>query len=229
MFFLSPIKPIPFHSKPFIDLFIHQPPDLFRSERKVNMRNPEWGKRINYGVGDGGCGTDRSGFADTFRTERVNWRRCDRMVEFKSRQLVSLRNSVIHQFSGQQLTVLVIDYLFKKRLRHSLRDAAMNLPLDNHRVDLIPAIINRDITIDRYLTCVLINLYNTDMRPIWERKIFRLEEVGCRQPRFEIFRDTGCGMSRQRDLLNRHAFIIRCLDEFTVFECKARLVSPEQV
>ena len=45
----------------------------------------------------------------------------------------------------RELTVLIIDHMFGHCLPNALRYATMNLPLDQHRVQKIPEIINHGI------------------------------------------------------------------------------------
>ena len=51
------------------------------------------------------------------------------------RQVICARNAVIHERAGEELTAhRVIDTVLAERLADALHDAAMDLALDDHRV-----------------------------------------------------------------------------------------------
>ena len=47
--------------------------------------------------------------------------------------------------AGQQVAVLVVDRLLAERLRDALRDAAVHLAVDDHRVDHVADVVDRDV------------------------------------------------------------------------------------
>src|SRR5262249_35136837 len=53
------------------------------------------------------------------------------------------RHAIIHERAGDELAVLVVDRALEQRLAYALRDAAVNLALDDHRIDHGAEIIDR--------------------------------------------------------------------------------------
>ena len=72
---------------------------------------------------------------------RTLWRRGDWCApapdgfEAKRRQVHGARQTVIHERSGQQLPVFVVDHVFQQRLPDALSDAAVRLARDQHRIN----------------------------------------------------------------------------------------------
>ena len=58
-------------------------------------------------------------------------------------QVVGARHAVVHQRAGDELAVLVVDRALEQRLADALRDAAVHLALDDHRVDHGAEVVDR--------------------------------------------------------------------------------------
>ena len=108
-------------------------------------RIPRWETASIDRVGDGRGRGDRSGFARAFDTHRIDRRRRDGPVELVDRHHVRLGNRVVAQRAGQQLAVVVVDRAFVERLGHALGDAAVDLAIDDQRVDDVADIVDRDV------------------------------------------------------------------------------------
>ena len=67
----------------------------------------------------------------------------DGRVDLERRQIIGARHAVVHERAGHELAVLVIDRAFEQRLADALRDAAVHLALDDHRIDHRAEIIDR--------------------------------------------------------------------------------------
>src|SRR5258708_18982575 len=65
---------------------------------------------------------------------------------------------VVGKARAHELTVFVIDHLFVKCGTNTLRDAAVNLPVDDHWIDDATAILRHDISEYFYKTGRGINL-----------------------------------------------------------------------
>src|SRR5205823_11939098 len=91
------------------------------------------------GVGDcvhhGGRRADRAGFAAAFDAERIV--RAGRLarVDLEQRHVGRARDAVIRQRPAYQLPVLVVGAVLGECLADALREAAVHLPFDDHRVD----------------------------------------------------------------------------------------------
>src|SRR3546814_2156993 len=59
--------------------------------------------------------------------------------------MIGTRHAVIGEAAGQQLAVGVVDDMLVERLAHALHHAAMDLALDNGRVDYPAHVIGDDI------------------------------------------------------------------------------------
>ena len=62
----------------------------------------------------------------------------------KEREELGLRQRVLGHARRQELAVVVVGCALPQRLRHALGDAAVNLPVDDHRVDHAPHGVSRD-------------------------------------------------------------------------------------
>ena len=64
------------------------------------------------------------------------------MDEVDRRDLVGARQCVVHQGAGQELARLVVDDFLEERAAEALRGAAVDLALDDHRVDRPAAVVD---------------------------------------------------------------------------------------
>ena len=71
------------------------------------------------------------------------------IADLEGRQVVGARHAVIHEARGHELAVVVVDRAFQQRLADALRDAAMHLALDDHRIDEVAEIVDRRPAVDR--------------------------------------------------------------------------------
>ena len=112
------------------------------------------------------------------------------------RQVVGARHGVIHHRAGHELAVLVVDRAFEQRLADALRDAAMHLALDDHRIDHGAEVVDRGPIHDLGLAGVDIDLDLADVAAGREGEIGRIVERGFLQARLqfgagEFVRDIG--------------------------------------
>ena len=95
-----------------------------------------------HGVHDRRRRTDRAGFAATLRAERIVRARRDLGRHLERRQIVGARQRVVHEAAGQQLAGLrVVDAVLDQRLADALREPAMDLALDDHRIDDVAEVV----------------------------------------------------------------------------------------
>src|SRR5579875_2108801 len=109
------------------------------------------------------------------------------MIQFEARQFRSNRHRVVHQGSCQQLAVLAIDDALPHRLPNALGNAAVNLALDKHWIELPPAVINCHEACNLGLSGILVNLNHADMRAEWEDTCIGFPENRCLQPRLDTW------------------------------------------
>ena len=104
------------------------------------------------------------------------------------RHLVGPGHRVIHQRSGQQLTVVVVNRFFPEGLPGTLDNTSVNLAFDNHRINLRPAIVHRHIALE---TDVAIIRVHHDHRYVGSKgigEVGRVIEGGCLQAGLHSFR-----------------------------------------
>ena len=127
-------------------------PQCFGGCRHVEMPNPERFQRIDQGVGDRRWRTDRPGLAAAFDAERVVRAQRRMRVDLERRQVVRARHAIVHERAGDELRRIVIDRVLVERLADALRQAAVDLAGDDHRVDDAAEIIARGEVDNRYLS-----------------------------------------------------------------------------
>ena len=124
------------------------------------------------------------------------------------RQIVRARHGVVHHRAGHELALFVIDRAFQQRLADALRDAAMHLAFDDHRIDDGAEIIDRGPIHDLGLAGFDIDLDFADVAAGREREIGRIVERGFLQARLEFgagefVRDIGV----ERDIAESSRFV----------------------
>ena len=100
--------------------------------------------RVRDGVDHGGRCADRAGLAAALDAERIARTQRRGVVQLERRQIVGARHGVVHERGGHELAAGVVDRAFEQRLADALREAAMDLALDDHRVDQPAEIVGGD-------------------------------------------------------------------------------------
>ena len=75
----------------------------------------------------------------------------------------------------QLAAVVVVDDLFEQRLRDALRDAAVDLALDDHRVDDVAAVVDRDVLLQIDAAGLGVDLDHRDVRAERPDEVGRIE------------------------------------------------------
>ena len=126
------------------------------------------------------------------------------MVELKVRQLFGVRNRVIHQRPGEQLPAFIVDDFLEKCLRQTLRDAAVHLTFDDHRVDQRTAVIDREVFFDPHLAGARVDLDHADVRAERKHEVRRLEPPRCVEARLETRRQMVAHEGEEAGFRSRH-------------------------
>ena len=105
--------------------------------------------------------------------------------------------------AGHQLTVVVVVRAFVERLGNPLRDAAMELTVDDQRVDDVADIVDRDVSDRLDLTRIAIDLDHADVRAERERAVRRIVVGRLIEERLHPARQVVGDAGRERDLLDR--------------------------
>src|SRR5205085_4087694 len=86
----------------------------------------------------------RGGLADSLRPERVVRRGRGGLVQLPVRRLHRGGNEIVHEASALDVAVLVVGDLLEERGRHAHREAAVDLPVDDHGIDDVAAVVHGD-------------------------------------------------------------------------------------
>ena len=160
-------------------------PQLLGPQHHVDVLHAELAQRVDGRGDDARRRAERAGLADALGAERVHRRRRHRAVQLEAREVDRARHRVVHERSGQQLAVVVVDGLLDHRLADALRQAAVDLSLDDHRVDQIPGVVDGDELQQRRLAGLAIDLEHRDVAAERIGVVGRLEERLVAQPGLE--------------------------------------------
>src|SRR5262249_26824902 len=112
------------------------PHTLGRERHRLDMVDAERAQRVDDGIHDRGRGGDGSGLTRALDSERIHGRRRHRTLRLVHREHVGLGQRVFHHRARHQLAAaVVVDGALPERLADTLRDAAVNHAVDDHRVD----------------------------------------------------------------------------------------------
>src|SRR5436190_2180137 len=146
-------------------VLLDRAPQALGGQRHLDMADAERLQRVDDGVGDRRRSADRAGLAAAFDSERVVGAQRHMRRQREIRQIVGARHRVIVVRAGQQLTgFLVVDAAFEDGLANPLRQPAMHLAGDDHRVDDAAEIVRRREVDDLQPAGVGIDLDFGDMR-----------------------------------------------------------------
>src|SRR5690349_10606095 len=191
-------------------LLVEDRPHLLRGDRDIDVANAEMPKRVNDGVRDGRRRADGRRLADALRADRVVRRRRDRLLELPRRRLHGRRQQVVHERSGEVVAELVVRDLLVQGWRQPHRQTAVDLPVDDHRIDDVAAVVDRDEAADVDLSGALVDVDDADVAAERERQVRRIVVVDGLEAGFHPLRMVRVG--RQRDLLDRLEPVGRALD-----------------
>ena len=163
---------------------------------------------IGDGVDHGRRRGDRARLAAALDAERVGGARGHRHADIEGGQIIGARHGVIHVACRDQLAGFVIDGILQKRLADALGNAAMDLALDDHRIDHHPEIIDRREAFDRGHAGIGIDLDLADMHACREGEVRRIVEGALFQAGLEILAGEFVGnIGLQRDLAEGHRLV----------------------
>eukprot|EP00043_Microstomoeca_roanoka_P002426 m.38320 g.38320 ORF g.38320 m.38320 type:complete len:1021 (-) comp11478_c0_seq1:708-3770(-) len=215
-------------------LGVHRRPDARGRSGHVDMGDVGMAaalKRVDDRVDDGGRAADGPGLAAALHAQRVVGAGGDAgMIDRVVRQIVRARHGVIHIRARDELPVLVIDTAFQKRLTDPLRDAAMDLAFDDHRVHHIAEIVGRGEGEDLDLAGLGVDL---DLAAIGARgigEVGRIVEGRLFQPRLHGFEGVVMRhIGRQRDARPVHRLVGARDGELAVGQLDIRFRGFKQV
>src|SRR5262249_39056794 len=106
-------------------------------------------QRIIDGLGDEGRHGNRAGLPYPFDTERVQRRGRLDVADLDLWDLQRSRHQEVHERRGERLSGLVVDDALVEGAADTLRDAATDLALHDHRVHQGAAVVLDDVAQDR--------------------------------------------------------------------------------
>src|SRR5215472_19217555 len=164
------------------------PPDPVRAHRHVDVADTKVGQRVDHRVLDRGPGPDRSPLADALRPQGVPVGGGRQRDGDERGELRRARHRVGGEAGRLGIARLVVDEGLEQRLGGALRDPAVDLPLDQHRVDAAPAVVHRDVIDQLRLPRLGVDLHHRDVGAERIGRVLHLE-VGLRpQPRLHAGR-----------------------------------------
>ena len=126
------------------------------------------------------------------------------------------RQRVVHKRAAEHLAAFVVDDFLEEGLAQSLNDTAVELTLDQQRVDDVSAVVDSDVAFDFDFTCVGGNFYDRDMRSERIGEVRRFEEVRFGHPRFQTFGQIHAHVRSGRDVGHAERIVRVALDEIHV-------------
>src|SRR5258708_433174 len=139
---------------------------LFRSlpNQFKNARRWKWllrdlhAKRIRNRISDGGWRADRPAFTNATEIDWADRGRL-KMVNLDGRNLNRRRDQVVHEGSGQELPVLVIDGMLVQNTTNALRRSSAYLPFNDGGVNHRPTVLHDEVARNIHLARLRVNLH----------------------------------------------------------------------
>src|SRR6185503_14150366 len=119
-------------------------------------------------------------------------------------------DQVVHEASAVHVALLVVLDLLQQRRRQSLGETAVDLALDDHRVDDVATVVDRNEAAHLYLASAFVDVDDGDVAAKGEGEIRRIVVVRGLETRFHSLRMIG--VRGEGDLLNRLRSIGRAAD-----------------
>ena len=113
---------------------------------------------VRHRVGDGGRREHGAAVAHALGAQRVHRRRRNNMADHHLRHLGGGRTEIVGKGSGQELSLLIVGELFHQRGTEAVREAAVDLALDDERIELRADVVDGHIFVDLDRPGILINL-----------------------------------------------------------------------
>src|ERR1700756_5560072 len=99
------------------------------------MPHAEMAQRVYHRIYNGRRASDGTGLANAFDAQGIYGRWCHGMAAFDPGHHRSFRHRVIHELSGDELSIVVVNGLFIERLAYALCNAAVDLTVHQQRID----------------------------------------------------------------------------------------------
>src|SRR5256885_16385475 len=155
------------------------------ADRESRHAHPEAAHGVGDGVGDRSGGADRAPLAHALDAPGRHGRRRFQVPNLERRHVVRLRQRVVHQRRREELAVVAVDDAFEQRLADPLGDGAVDLTLDDQRVDDGAAVLDEGVAPESDAPRLAIDLDDGDVHGAGERRPRRVEVHGGLEARGE--------------------------------------------
>ena len=122
--------------------------DPMRRHRYLGDHDAEGREGVRRGIRDRGRRADRAALADPLLAEFAIGRRGLHVLDADIRHLGRARQQIIGERRGERLAILIERHLLIERRADALRRAAIDLTVDDHRVDQHAAVLDDDVVED---------------------------------------------------------------------------------
>src|SRR3954468_7963654 len=151
------------------------PPDPFGGQRHPDVAHPEVPDGVERGVHHRGRAGDGAGLADALRTDRVARGLVHGVAGVEVRQVGRGGHEVVHEAAGGEVAVGVVDGLLEQRLGDALGQPAVDLTLDDQRVDDRADVVHAGVLADLDHAGLGVDLHGADVRAVGEGEVLRVE------------------------------------------------------
>src|SRR5260221_430047 len=178
-------------------LFLQDTPHLPGRDRNIYMPYANMRERIDNGISNCLRSAHSRRFANTFGPYRMMRRRCNRFIGLPVWCLHRGGDQVVLEVARQNVAILIKRDLLIHRWGKALRQATMDLPPDNHRIDDRTAVIYRHEAAYMHLPGTPVDVHNTDVATERICEVGGIIIVHRLQTRLQVRRAVRIGRKRQ--------------------------------
>ncbi len=125
---------------------VQRAPDLLRRQRHLQPGIVALADGVDDGVDDGAGRGRRAAFTHALGADRVGLAGDGVMHDGDGRHVGGARHAVVHEAARQDLAaVVVVEHVLEQRLAEPLRDAAVDLSLENGALEDVAAVADRRV------------------------------------------------------------------------------------
>src|SRR5262249_54218345 len=158
------------------------PPQLLAGKGHIEVGDAEGGERVEHRADHRRGRADGTRFPAALGAERIVGAGLA-LVAFgdEQRQIVGARHRVVHERAADELAAAIVGATLEQRLADALGKAAVNLALDDHRIDDGADVVDAPEPDDLDAAGVRVDLELADMRPVAEGEARRIVDRGLLQ------------------------------------------------
>ena len=193
--------------------FLDGAPDPLGGQGHFQAGYAQGAQRVDDGVVDAHGGGDGAGLADALDAQGVVGRRRHRGKGLDVGHQMGPGQRVVQHRAGQQLAVIVVDRALPEGLARALDHAAVDLPLDNHWIDLGAAVVHRHVAFQDNVAVVGVDADHRHVGAEGIGEIGRVVESRRLQARLHTLGHIPGHVGHQGDLLDGLAVVGSAADE----------------